>query len=192
MLSLFSLQLTWSPTGIWKVISAWLDPVVAAKVHFTYGRKDLEEFIHPSQIIKELGGDEEWDYSYEEPVPGENDAMKDTAARDTLQKAREDLANQFETTTKQWIENPEGDKAAELKAKRESIATQLRENFWKLDKYVRCRSLYDRQGNIRPGQKTVWYPETAEKTAIDTTVPSGTIEQIENAPNVAATTQVTA
>ncbi|EFY96916.1 CRAL/TRIO domain protein [Metarhizium robertsii] len=182
----------WVFKGIWKVISAWLDPVVAAKVHFTYGRKDLEEFIHPSQIIKELGGDEDWDYVYEEPVPGENDAMKDTAARDALQKAREDLAEQFEATTKQWIANPTGAKATELKAKRESIAAQLRENFWKLDKYVRCRSLYDRQGNIRPGQRTIWYPEAAEKNAVDTAVPGvTTIEQIENAP-LAAAAQVTA
>jgi hypothetical protein len=112
--------------------------------------------------------------------------MKDTAARDTLQKAREDLAQQYEATTKEWIENPTGDKADELKAKRESLATQLRENYWKLDKYVRCRSLYDRQGNIRPGQKAFWYPEAGEKTAIETAVPNGTIEQIENAPNVAA------
>ncbi|TWU71013.1 hypothetical protein ED733_002534 [Metarhizium rileyi] len=172
----------WVFKGIWKIISAWLDPVVAAKVHFTYGRKDLEEYIHPSQIIKELGGDEDWEYKYEEPIPGENDAMKDTVARDALQKAREDLAEEFEKVTKQWIENPTGEKAAEIQAKREHIAHQLRENFWKLDKHVRCRSLYDRQGNIRPGQKTVWYPESAEKNGIETADPSGTIEQIENAP----------
>lgn len=127
--------------------------------------------------------------------------MKDTVARDTLQKAREELANQFELTTKQWIENPSGEKAEELKSKRQNIAAQLRENYWKLDKYVRCRSLYDRQGNLRPGHKTVWYPETAEKT-IDTAVPNGTIEQIENArsdvkdsvttTNVTATAEITA
>ncbi|KAG8418942.1 phosphatidylinositol transfer protein csr1 [Metarhizium acridum] len=84
--------------------------------------------------------------------------MKDTAARDALQRAREDLAHQFEAATKQWIENPTGAQAAELRAKREGIAAQLRDNFWKLDKHVRCRSLYDRQGNIRPGQKTVLVP----------------------------------
>ncbi|KHN97385.1 CRAL/TRIO domain protein [Metarhizium album ARSEF 1941] len=172
----------WVFKGIWKVISAWLDPVVAGKVHFTYGRKDLETFIHPSQIIKELGGDEDWEYMYEEPVPGENEAMKDTAARDALQKTREDIARDFEATTKQWIEHPAGPEAAELMAKRDKIAAQLRDNFWKLDKYVRCRSLYDRQGNIRPGQNAVWYPEAAEKNAMGGAVPNGTIEQIENAP----------
>lgn len=122
--------------------------------------------------------------------------MKDTVARDTLQKAREELAHQFELTTKQWIETPTGEQGQELKAKRESIAAQLRENYWKLDKYVRCRSLYDRQGNLRPGQKTVWYPETTEKTTIDTVVPNGTIEQIENArsdvKDTVTTTNVTA
>lgn len=125
----------------------------------TYGREGLEEFIHPNQIIKELGGAEDWEYSYEEPVPGENDAMKDTATRDALQRARDDLTHQFEAATKDWITEPEGARSNEIKAKREAIAVQLRENFWKLDKYVRARSLYDRRGNIRPGAKAVWYPE---------------------------------
>ena len=47
----------WVFKGIWRIIHPWLDPVVASKVHFTYGREGLEEFIEPSHIIKELGGD---------------------------------------------------------------------------------------------------------------------------------------
>jgi len=46
----------WVFQGIWKIIRGWLDPVVAAKVHFTNNRSELEEFIHPGQILKELGG----------------------------------------------------------------------------------------------------------------------------------------
>ncbi|KAK2598884.1 phosphatidylinositol transfer protein csr1 [Conoideocrella luteorostrata] len=187
----------WVFKPCWKIISAWLDPVVAAKVHLTYGREGLEEFIHPSQIIKELGGDEDWEYKYDEPVPGENAAMKDTATRDKIQQERDELANQFELATKEWIANPEGAKGADIKNKRESIVVQLKENYWKLDKYVRCRSLYDRQGNIRLGAKTVWYPEQAgEKRA-----PNGSIQQIEDlskgkdgvaTTNVVPTAEITA
>ncbi|KAG6105545.1 hypothetical protein E4U14_005066 [Claviceps sp. LM454 group G7] len=151
----------WVFKPCWKIISAWLDPVVAAKVHLTYGREGLEEFIHPSQIIKELGGDEDWEYNYQEPVPGENDAMKDTATRDALQKTRVEIAQEFESSTKAWIAEPDSARGKEFKAKRETLAIQLRENYWQLDKYVRARSLYDRQGNLRPGAKTVWYPHQA-------------------------------
>ncbi|KAG6024647.1 hypothetical protein E4U41_001728 [Claviceps citrina] len=177
----------WVFKPCWKIISAWLDPVVAAKVHLTYGREGLEEFIHPSQIIKELGGDEDWEYTYEEPVPGENDAMKDTASRDALQKIRDGLANEFEVLTKEWITNPDSARGNELKAKREIVAAQLKENYWQLDKYVRARSLYDRQGNIRAGGKTEWYPGQAEKRThvANAIIPDGTMERMGNAKNAA-------
>ena len=32
----------WLFQGIWKIIKGWLDPVVAAKVHFTSSVEDLE------------------------------------------------------------------------------------------------------------------------------------------------------
>ncbi|KAG5984129.1 hypothetical protein E4U55_005928 [Claviceps digitariae] len=156
----------WVFKPCWKIISAWLDPVVAAKVHLTYGPEDLEQFIHPSQIIKELGGDEDFEYKYEEPIPGENDAMKDTATRDALQKTRDDLAHKFEIATKEWVADPESTRGKESKAKREDLAVSLRENYWQLDKYIRARSLYDRQGRIQPGAETIWYPElVTEKTS---------------------------
>ncbi|PHH81421.1 hypothetical protein CDD83_3581 [Cordyceps sp. RAO-2017] len=48
----------WVFQGIWRIIRGWLDPVVAAKVHFTNYRAGLEEFIDRSHIIKELEGDD--------------------------------------------------------------------------------------------------------------------------------------
>ncbi|KHO01394.1 CRAL/TRIO domain protein [Metarhizium album ARSEF 1941] len=146
--------------GIWKVIHGWLDPVIAAKVHFTYTRKDLEEFIAPEHIIKELGGDEDWEYKYEEPVEGENEPMKDTATRDKLQLQRDDIAKRFEDATKEWIRGADGPQAKELKAKRDLLAREIGENYWKLDKYVRARSLYDRQGYIRAAQQSSGMPRT--------------------------------
>src|ERR1700755_2748639 len=75
----------WIFQGIWKIIRGWLDPVVAGKVHFTSNVDDLEKFIPRSQIIKELEGDEQWEYKYVEPVQGENDAMKEAAPRTALE-----------------------------------------------------------------------------------------------------------
>ncbi|KAI1056302.1 hypothetical protein LB507_002166 [Fusarium sp. FIESC RH6] len=147
----------WLFQGIWKVIRGWLDPVVAAKVHFTNNRSELEEFISRDHLIKELEGDEDWEYKYVEPIPGENDKMKDTQTRDRMLAEREELVKKFEQTTREWIRQPEGEQGKQLKAEREKIAKLLREDYWRLDPYIRARTLYDRQGAIQTGGKTDWY-----------------------------------
>lgn len=147
--------------GIWKVIRGWLDPVVAAKVHFTNNKAELENFINPGQILKELGGDENWNYEYLEPVSGENDRMKDSDTRNTLQQAREKLVKDFEAITTEWIKKPEGAEATRVQDERNKLVTALRDNYWKLDPYIRARSLYDRQGMIQEGGSIDWYPTKA-------------------------------
>lgn len=134
-----------------------LDPVVAGKVHFTYGREGLEEFIEPSQLIKELGGDEDWDYEYVEPVEGENDLMKDTAAKDAVLAERDEIAARFEETTRKWMEATPGPENDKLQEERSKIAEESRVNYWKLDPYVRARSMYDRQGILTGGGPVNWY-----------------------------------
>lgn len=147
----------WVFKACWRIIHGWLDPVIASKVNFTYTRQDLEEFIAPDRLIKELGGDEDWEYKYEEPVPGENAAMADTESRDRLIREREDIAVRFEAATKEWVLRPDGHEGEELRAKREAIAKEIQENYWRMDKYVRARSLYDRQGNLQGGGEVRWY-----------------------------------
>ncbi|KAJ4118680.1 phosphatidylinositol transfer protein csr1 [Fusarium equiseti] len=147
----------WLFQGIWKVIRGWLDPVVAAKVHFTNNRSELEGFISRDHLIKELEGDENWEYKYVEPIPGENDKMKDTQTRDRMLAEREELVKKFEQATREWIRQPEGEQGKQLKAEREKIAKLLREDYWRLDPYIRARTLYDRQGAIQTGGKTDWY-----------------------------------
>ncbi|KAK1248116.1 hypothetical protein MKX08_006336 [Trichoderma sp. CBMAI-0020] len=148
----------WLFQGIWKIIRGWLDPVVAAKVHFTNNKKDLQEFIEPAHVLKELGGDEDWEYKYVEPVAGENDAMKDTETRGKLVGVREKLMKDFEEATMQWID---GGDSKEITDKRGQLATQLRENYWQLDPYVRARSLYDRQGILQGAALARWYDPPA-------------------------------
>lgn len=144
--------------GIWRIIKGWLDPVVANKVHFTNGRSGLEEYIAPSQILKELGGDEDWEYKYVEPAADENAAMEDTAAKDKIMSERVSLAKEFEEATKAWLREGESDAGKQARGKRDTIADQMRENYWKLDPYIRARSLYDRQGVIGAGGAINYYP----------------------------------
>ncbi|UNI21435.1 phosphatidylinositol transfer protein csr1 [Purpureocillium takamizusanense] len=156
----------WVFKGIWKMISGWMDPVIRSKVNFTYGSKDLDQFIAPEQLLKELGGEEDWDYTYLEPVPGENDLMKDTETRDRILKERKELASQFEVATQKWIK-AEGTQAEELKDERNRLAAELRANYWRLDPYVRARCVLDRQGVIQGGKPVVWYPDVREETAVE-------------------------
>ncbi len=54
--------------GIWKMVKPLLDPVVAAKVHFI-STADLLKFIPVSHLLKSLGGEDTYKYTYIPPQP---------------------------------------------------------------------------------------------------------------------------
>lgn len=141
---------------------------MASKVHFTNNVKDMEEFISKDQIIKELDGDEDWDYKYIEPEAGENDKMKDTATRDKLLAERGQLYRAFEDATAKWVLNSDDGQTKTLRAKREEAAKQLREQYWTLDPYIRARSFYDRTGMLRPDGTVDFYAKINKDDATQT------------------------
>lgn len=120
----------------------------------------MEEFVPRSNIIKELGGDEDWEYKYIEPSPTENDAMKDIATRDKLLLEREATVDRYEKSTLEWVDGKE------VKDERTKIAGELRDGYWILDPYVRARSYYDRVGLIGPGGKPQFYPQRGEPSPV--------------------------
>lgn len=152
-----------------------MDPVIVSKVHFTYSAKDLSKFIDMDKLPKEIGGEEDWTYQYQEPVEGENALMDDTATRDALQAERIKIGEELLQTTSKWIKaggekNPEDAKA--VQAKREEIIEQLRLNYWKIDPYTRGRNTLDRTHVIQSGGKVDFYPSesappVAELKALD-------------------------
>jgi hypothetical protein len=101
---------------------------------------------------KEVGGDQEWEWEYLEPVEGENRLLTDDAARGAIQDERFAIVHEYEEATFNWIlaaSTADGaGKAAEEKGRRKAIAERLRQNYWKLDPYVRARSYLDRKGVI--------------------------------------------
>lgn len=168
----------WVFQGIWTIIKGWLDPVVAAKVHFTKSVEDLELYIPRSQIVKELGGTEEWTYRYQEPVPGENATMSDVQGRKQLEAEREEAVTQLEDRTFQWITAAAGPNDPELKRDRDALAKRLKENYWALDPFIRARSLYDRQGMIGPGGVVDFYPEQRKKEGSAAAVSTSATEKV--------------
>ncbi|CEO59861.1 hypothetical protein PMG11_04514 [Penicillium brasilianum] len=160
----------WIFSSIWSVIKGWLDPVVAAKIHFTKNREDLEAFIAPGQIMKELEGDENWEYAYSEVKEGENAKMEDTETRDKLIAERQTLAKEIQDVTIEWIcasQKKDTDAVNAAKDKRHSLIEKLREQYWVLDPYIRARSLYDRLDIIKGGGKIEFYPEAEKKDVQD-------------------------
>ncbi|KAI1275019.1 CRAL-TRIO domain-containing protein [Xylaria sp. FL0933] len=147
----------WVFQGVWRIIRGWLDPVVAGKIHFTNNVEDLEEFIDRDKIPDEMEGTSGWAYEYIEPIPGENVKMNDTATRDKLIQEREGLYEEFENKTIEWIHEDDAAKRAAIKSQRGAIAQKLREQYWRLDPYIRSRTLYDRIGVIKPGGKLDYY-----------------------------------
>lgn len=156
----------WLFNQIWKIIRGWLDPVVAGKVHFCTNVDDLAGFIPKSQIAKELGGEEAWEYKYIEPREGENKMMDDTEGRDKILGERAELVKSFEGETLAW---GKGEDAGQGRGR---LAERLAENYWRLDPYVRAKSLADRQGVIGEGGKLNFYPES-QPSSRDATEKSG-------------------
>jgi hypothetical protein len=155
-------------TGIWKIIKGWLDPVVAAKVNFTNSVEDLEQFIPRDRLLKELGGDEDYEYEYIEPEPNENDTMKDTAKRDEVLAKFKTLHKELQDATKAWVvAASKGDQETvdSSKAKREELIEKTGKTYWEADPYVRARSFYDRIGVLKGNGKVDFYPEKGKGKA---------------------------
>lgn len=142
--------------------------MVAAKVHFTNSVEDLEQFIPRDRILKELGGDDDYEYQYIEPQPNENDAMKDTAKRDEVLAKAKQYYKELQDATQSWVVAvSKGDNNKEevdsLKAKRAELIEKTGKTYWEMDPYIRARSLYDRTGVLKGDGRVVFYPEREEK-----------------------------
>lgn len=141
----------WVFSGIWNIIKNWLDPVVAAKVKFTKTPQELENYFDKDQLPDFMGtyGQSEPEYIY--PVAGENDLIinGDTIGeKKQLLDERIKLEKTFVELTQQWIECQDPDISSDLLKQRINRGSQLKDNYRKLDKYVRGRSVYDRLGLI--------------------------------------------
>lgn len=168
----------WIFNAIWSIIRGWLDPVVAGKVHFAKTIDELTKFVPSSQIPVDLDGEEKWEYTYVEPEEGENEKLKETAKRDEIQATRTGLVRRYEATVLDWIHAGEAATAdtslEERRRERDTIAEELRANYWTLDPYVRARTLYDRMGLIGDSGKLDLYLTTKKEnvTTVAVAVPA--------------------
>jgi CRAL/TRIO domain len=199
----------WVFQGIWAIVKNWLDPVVAAKVHFTKSVDDLEEFVDRASIPRELGGKEEWSFRYVEPseeeevseharrrrgTGGDDDDDDDEPAmarKRQLEEERKAHVSAFQGKTFAWLlaaanrgGEGEDEAVADLAAERDRLATALSADYWALDPYIRARSLYDRLGVIGPAGVIDFYPEQRKAGEVSR------VEQTQTQTQAQAQTQV--
>ena len=155
----------WLFQSIWRIIRGWLDPVVAAKVHFTNSVEELENFVDKSNIVKEMGGDDPYEYGYVEPEEGENKRLEDAETRKRLEADRVKIGKEFEKLTAEWMATTDSAASAELLSQRNEVAARLKKGYWELDPYQRARSLYDRIGVLSQDGKVDWSVVVGQKSA---------------------------
>lgn len=142
----------WIFNGIWQIVKNWLDPVVASKINFTKHASDLEKFIDNKQILKEMGGSDDYEYKYLEPTKEANGlATNDKAMVTSSETQRESLRKEFVNKTIEWIEASDVATSKKLLQERIAISKQLSENYRTFDGCVRNRGVYDRLGDITFG-----------------------------------------
>lgn len=127
----------------------------------------MEAFIPKENIPKELGGSEDWTYTYVEPIPDENAPLEDEARRNMLQSKRAEYIRKYEAATRAWIASGEAGESAA--AERRAISRELATGYWEMDKYLRARTVYDRTGVLLPSGEVNFYNYKKEKAgAVET------------------------
>ncbi|KAI4595245.1 hypothetical protein KJ359_005218 [Pestalotiopsis sp. 9143b] len=135
--------------GLWNIIKGWLDPVIASKINFTRKSADLLKFISEDNLQSNYGGRDEWKYKYAKPEPGENSRLSEEEKRAEIQKEREALIAKFEQETIRWTSLPVSDPDMNaVNEERSQTAALLRENYWRLDPYIRSKTYYHRVGVV--------------------------------------------
>lgn len=132
----------WVFHGIWKVISATLDPVVRSKIIMTKSVEDIRMHIDQSYLIEELGGDSTWKWCYK--VPTARLGLEDSRKQELLWQ-KKILIDHYVKVTNSWIVDHSLTKAQ----LRNYFASMIRVNHLSLDPFMRGKTAYHQEGNLR-------------------------------------------
>lgn len=138
----------WIFNAVWKIIKAWLDPVVASKIHFTKTPADLEKFVEKKYIPKDLGGDDDYAPKYVVPTKENSSKLPKDDKYEKLMAQREQLCLAFLESTLSWINAKSVEESTKLLDIKIQLGAELAKNYLKLDPYVRNRGTFDRDGSL--------------------------------------------
>ncbi|EGF99728.1 uncharacterized protein MELLADRAFT_50630 [Melampsora larici-populina 98AG31] len=132
----------WVFHGIWKVISSTLDPVVRSKITMTKSVEDIRTHIDKSYLLEDLGGDSTWKWCYK--VPTARPELEDSRKQELLSQ-KKNLIDHYVKVTNSWID----DDSVTNTQLRDFVASMLRVNHLSLDPFMRGKTAYHQEGNIR-------------------------------------------
>jgi hypothetical protein len=99
-----------------------------------------------------MGGGDPWEWKWVPPVQPSPLSAEEKSSLEAARAERVKQLDEYITVTsawwKQFIAGDEAAAAASQK-QRHDLALQLRDNYWKLDKYVRGRVWLDRVGILK-------------------------------------------
>ncbi|CAN3372318.1 hypothetical protein DIURU_004556 [Diutina rugosa] len=140
----------WIFSTVWNIIKHWFDPVVAAKIHFAKNYQELKEHIDPIHIPTEYGGKSVSAPEYPVPMPGDDrPPLKKDAEYRRLRLERDWLIMKFLTASVKWVEAIDPDESERYLQEKIALNIAISENYCKLDPYIRCRGIYDRNGTLK-------------------------------------------
>ncbi|PVU97730.1 hypothetical protein BB561_000386 [Smittium simulii] len=170
-------------SGAFRMISPWIDPIVAQKIQFTKNLAGLEQFIDTDQIPKQYIAAESssrirnksstvsaangFEYKYVLPQKGENDKMSDAEGKKAALEARNLIIKELKQLTIDWIkagkeariENAtQEQKTAEIELhdRRDECQERLAAAARELDQYTRARTHYHRIGVLQNDGTVNW------------------------------------
>ncbi|RKP17668.1 CRAL/TRIO domain-containing protein [Rozella allomycis CSF55] len=94
----------WIFWGCWKIIKPWIDPIICEKIKFLKSYSELVEFIDVDQIPKYFGGENPYEFKYDE-FRGESQSMPEDKVNETNSKF-DTLRDSFVETTLKLINDP--------------------------------------------------------------------------------------
>lgn len=150
----------WIFSGIWKVLSPLLDPVVRSKIVFVKTAKDFADRIPPERLIEEVGGKAVDSFKFIEPVEGENDIQLNTSEKEKYIGAYMKLADEFEDATRRWVMSNGQD--SDAIRDRALLKRKLRVASFDKMPYVRGKTVYHRQGTVDGMGRVTWVYKTKD------------------------------
>ncbi|KAL9059470.1 MAG: hypothetical protein Q9162_001168 [Coniocarpon cinnabarinum] len=146
-------------TPVWLLIKRVIREDYYSHIHFTKNLTDLRRYLSYQTIPADMGGGDDSEYHYsppdlDDPINGgggESVQIRREYERRMLQEQHMETARLFEETTREWIDaSRRGRETSGLNSLRARYQQDLLAMYWKLDPYIRSRSIYDRLGWIQP------------------------------------------
>lgn len=145
----------WIIGGIWSMIKAWLDPVVASKVQFINNAKALSEFIDINTIPKHMGGNNPHQFAWHDPPAPQALSSEQSAKKEKLLLERNKILDEYLDLTRNYSADiiQKGSSLEKQQERRHALVQDLEVNYWQLDPFVRGKVYIDYAGLLQEGGK---------------------------------------